>query len=303
MLRQTLPRSFALEFRDADLAANQTLTAYEESLFLHQRALEPTLLADLIRKTEEQGDQYDQVCRGDQQVLYPRPFLFSLLPMPGHASANAPGNRGRMLCLYDNAGESFSVGKDTLANPVTHHLARANLLFFLFDPTQDPRFRAQMDGQRRQTRAIGRQDTLLTEAIHRIRRLSNLEHTQRSSKPLVLIVTKYDTWKHLVSPSFVDDPWRESDGAAALDLGVIGQRSDELRALLQRLTPEVVGAAESIAEKVTYLAVSALGCTPTFDAAQGKRVVRPADIQPRGVATPIVYGLSLCAPGFIPARK
>jgi len=127
-MRQFLPQFFELEFRDADLVANRTLTSYEESLFLRARPEEPVLLADLIRKTEEQGEQYDLVRYGDKTVLYPRPFLFSLQPMRDHLKANSIKRLARTLCIYDNAGESFAVGKDLPGNPVTQHLARANVV-------------------------------------------------------------------------------------------------------------------------------------------------------------------------------
>ena len=57
-----------------------------------------------------------------------------------------PGSR-RALGLYDNAGEHFLPGRDTLGSPVTRHLARSRVLFFLFDPTQDPRFRKACSGK------------------------------------------------------------------------------------------------------------------------------------------------------------
>src|SRR5262249_1611731 len=141
-LRRLLPRHFALSFADADPASNRGLNEYEEALFLNGRADDLVPLADLIRKTELQGTElYDTVQFGNQAVSYPRPFLFTVQPQerhPGHAS----GQRlARVLCLYDNAGEHFQPGQDSAASPVTQHLAQSRLLFYLFDPTQDPRFR------------------------------------------------------------------------------------------------------------------------------------------------------------------
>src|SRR5437764_1108501 len=60
-LRRLLPEQFLLGFADADPAANRQLNEYEESLFLNPRAHELFPLADLIRKTELQGDLYDAV--------------------------------------------------------------------------------------------------------------------------------------------------------------------------------------------------------------------------------------------------
>jgi len=38
----------------------------------------------------------------------------------------------RVICVYDNAGESFQVGKDSEASPATQHLAKSKALMFLF---------------------------------------------------------------------------------------------------------------------------------------------------------------------------
>jgi hypothetical protein len=300
MLRQTLPQYFEVEFRDADLTTNRNLIGYEESLFMNAQAQTPVLLNDLIRKTEEQGDQYDLVRYGEQTVLYPRPFLFTLQPLQGHLNAASRKKWARTLCLYDNAGESFSVGRDSPSNAVTQHLTRSNFLMFLFDPCQDPRFRSQLEGdQPLSTRFVGRQDTYLIEALNRIRRLTNLAQTERSSRPLIVAVTKYDMWRHLVDSAHACDPWRDKGGKYGLDIGAIGQRSQELRTMLKRMTPEMVGAAESLSDHVVYMAVSALGNQPIRDSSSGKSMIRPIDIQPVGVITPMLYGLYLKAVGLI----
>ena len=165
---------------------------------------------------------------------------------------------------------------------------------FLFDPTQDPRFRIWMEGSKpnyTRIEMVGRQDTFLIETINRICRLTGLAQTQRTKRPLIVVVTKYDTWGHKAPTDFVMDPWREKNGKTGLEIGVIEKRSEELRKLLRQLTPEVVGAADSISEKVTYIPVSALGQTPARDANTNKAMIRPLDIRPIGVVTPMLYGL------------
>ena len=79
-LRQSLGRYFSIAFGDADPAANRSLNEYEELLFLNSKQDE--LVA--IRKTELQGDLYDTVLFDQQTVSYPRPFIFSLKPLPNH---------------------------------------------------------------------------------------------------------------------------------------------------------------------------------------------------------------------------
>ena len=70
----------------------------------------------------------------------PKPFLFSLRPGPGHPAGQSP-DLCRVLCLYDNPGEHFDTGADKTDQQTTRHLARSQVLIYLFDPTQDPRFR------------------------------------------------------------------------------------------------------------------------------------------------------------------
>jgi len=50
-------------------------------------------------------------------------------------------HEGRCLCLYDNAGESFEPGAENEDNPVTRHMAKADTLLFVYDPTQETAFR------------------------------------------------------------------------------------------------------------------------------------------------------------------
>jgi hypothetical protein len=147
--------------------------------------------------------------------------------------------------------------------------------------------------------AIFRQDTYLIETINRIRRLTGLAQTQRTPKPLLVVVTKLDTWSHMLPPSFLSDPWREKKGKYGLDIALIARRSEQLRGLLRQLTPEIVGAADSISEKVTFLAISALGQTPTRDPRTKEAQIRPADIRPIGVVTPMLYGLFQSSVGLM----
>ena len=79
-LRNVLPKYFAVGFNDADPALNHRLHEYESLQFLNPN--QDALVA--IEKTEAQGDLYDMVLFGDQAVSYPRPFVFSLMPLEGH---------------------------------------------------------------------------------------------------------------------------------------------------------------------------------------------------------------------------
>ena len=184
-LRKVLPKNFALAFGDADPLSNNRLHGYEEMQFLNPD--QDALVA--IEKTETQGDLYDTVLFADQAVSYPRPFLFTVQPLESHPNYQ---KFSRILCLYDNAGESFLPGEDTATNPHTRHLALSRALLFLFDPTQDPRFRnacagkssdPQMQGrtQRLARERAVRQETILFEAATRVRRYTGLCAERKAS--------------------------------------------------------------------------------------------------------------------------
>src|SRR5262249_7615733 len=155
-------------FTDADPSSNRALNECEESLFLNADEHRLIPLGSLIRKTELQGELYDTVAYGQQTVSYPRPFLFAMQPRDGHPGGD-PQRLSRILCLYDNAGEHFHPGQDTTASPVTRHLAQSRAIIFLFDPTQDRRFRAvcrgsDQAGAAQRSSRLSRQETILVEA-------------------------------------------------------------------------------------------------------------------------------------------
>ena len=95
-LRQSLGRYFSIAFGDADPAANRSLNEYEELLFLNSK--QDDLVA--IRKTELQGDLYDTVLFDRQTVSYPRPFIFSLRPLPNHPGYSTMARLSRSLCVW-----------------------------------------------------------------------------------------------------------------------------------------------------------------------------------------------------------
>ncbi len=309
-LRRLLGSQFSLSFEDTDTQANLLLRESEERLFLNPSSDGPVPLCDLILKTQEQGDQYDVVLQGGQAVRYPRPFLFTVQPLASHPRHELMRQLSRVVCLYDNAGESFLSGKDTPNNPVTRHLAQSGALLFLFDPTQDQRFRPALEaaGQRPrswQADRFSRQELVLLEAADRIRRYAQLGEFDRHRKPLVVIVTKRDVWEPLLPQASRDERFWISvrGGVAGLNLGLIRQQSDRLRQLCLQHVPEVVHTAERFWEQVLFVGVSALGGRPEPRPEGGPLAIRPRDICPVNVATPMLYSLARAAPGLIPAVR
>jgi hypothetical protein len=303
-LRKQLTTQFDLHFNDADTVANRHLNAYEEKLFLTDDQAQPVYL----EKTELEGALYEHVNLHGQPVLLPKPFLFTLRPAAGHSNASKTELLGRVICLYDNAGEHFQPGNDSVARPGTQHLGFSRALMFLFDPTQDPRFREQCRQFSKDPQLVGkaksqRQETLLTEAAHRVRRYGNLPPNKKHDRPLVVLVSKSDVWGRMLGEDVTSEPLvlpSESNKYrhARFDIARVDDVSTKLRRLLLQWTPEVVTAAEDFCEHVVYIPVSALGASPE-PLPEGGLGVRPRDIHPHWVTVPILYMLTKWAGGYI----
>lgn len=310
-LRTVLPKHFLLGFGDADPIMNHRLQEYESLQFLNPKQDELVAIA----KTEVQGDAYDTVLFGDQQVSYPRPFVFSVAPLEGHPNYSAATTVARTLCVYDNAGESFLPGADSATSPVTRHLALSRVLMFLFDPTQDLRFRKLCSGKTQDPQMLERserlererpvrQETILTEAAQRVRRFSGLAQSQKHPRPLIVVVTKFDSWSSLLEIPDLPNPWViGSSGIAAVQCDAIEELSQRLRALLWQITPELVSAAESFAGQVLYVPLSATGRSPEQDPNTGALGFRPKDVKPIWAEVPLLYSMSRWMQGLVPFQK
>jgi hypothetical protein len=290
-------------FTDADLASNRVLNECEESLFLHSDESAVVPLGSLIRKTELQGELYDTVAYGQQTVSYPRPFLFTMQPREDHPGGEATTS-ARMLCLYDNAGEHFQPGQDTTSSPVTRHLAQSRAVLFMFDPTQDPRFRAacrgaDSGGKAQRAARLSRQETILNEAASRIRRHAGLSHGSKYERPMIVILSKFDQWSHVLDQN-AGEPWKTQGNLTGIDIERIEQISVRLRQILMQYCPETVAAAEAFAKNITYIAVSSLGEQVELDPDTGLSGIRPKNIRPHWVTVPLLYALSRVQPSLIP---
>lgn len=303
--RQVMSSRFQMLLTDADAAMNARLIDYEERQFLSSTPEKLTWLP----KTEEQGALYNRVQISDRPVNLPRPFLFTLSPGEGHPNEDKKARISRILCLYDNAGESFLPGADESIGPVTGHMARSDALLFCFDPTQDPRFRAacagetddpQMDAAKRGARPTIRQDSILLEAINRVRLNAGLREDQKISATLVVLVTKWDAWQKLLPLDPETSPYgKVARDRYALDENLILDVSAKLRELLRRTCPELVIAAASVSNEVLYIPVSATGHRPELDPDTGQLGIRPKDIKPQWAEVPLIYLLARRFRGLI----
>ena len=270
-LKRTLSAKFHLRFQNAWAQGNRLITGYEQTLFGDSGDSKWVKL----KKTEAQGDEWYYAARiNDQDMLLPRPYLYSVQPGSRHPHYENPEGLSRVLCLYDNAGEQFLPGAVTGRAPVVDHLAKSSALLFVFDPIQDPDFRARCltssdDPQVSNAPFRYPQADILAEAASRIRNLTGMPESKLYDKPLVVIVNKFDAWQGILRhrPDILDSivckvniPGQHPQ--VCLDLEKLRLVSEQMEELLLQLTPQLVNEARSFAEDVIFIPVTATGRPP-----------------------------------------
>jgi len=305
-LRQMLARHFAILFADGDKESNYILNRYEETLFLPEDPDRPVYL----EKTRTQGDLYRSVRLAGQETQLPKPFIFSLRPTAQHPWASKRERSGAVVCLYDNAGEHYGVGQDTPLTPVTRHLAKAKVLMFLFDPTQDSRFRQRCkafsrDPQVAEAMHTARQETILSEAALRVRKYLGLPTAKRYHVPLLVLVGKADIWGPLLNEYLGVEPIKPDPAGrnlAVVDMDRVEEVSGRLRSMLLSIAPELVTVAEDFCQDVVYIPVSALGHSPQKQD-QTALAVKPRDVRPQWVSVPMLYSFARWGSGLISGSR
>jgi len=313
-LRHVLPMQFFTSFTDADASLNVRLKDSERQMYANSNPYEIQELGELIRKTQEVGDEYGYaaVNFGSQSVNYLRPYAFTMQVQQNHPNPERRGT-GRVICLYDNAGESFLPGMDKSASPVTRHLAESRVLFFVYDPLQDSRFRcleADLGAGLIDKSHLGSQEAVFQEAANRIRRYSGLASREKYPRPVIVVVTKCDRWAKLIDgdlmnqSAIIEASKKLSDGSVvklnALDTGLIKSVSSKVRDLLASTTPEIVSAVESFTDHACYIPVSATGAKTQINPQSGLQAVRPGDLQSFWAEIPFIYSLAISSAGMIP---
>ena len=289
-LRNILGPVFGYSITDSDPVCNKTLIEYEDTFFYNSNQDEIVTL----RKTEEQGELYNEVRLGESFFQLPTPFFFNVKSL-GHASGNHRITE-KTFVLYDNAGESFQPGKDITLNLSTQHLAHSDIIFFMFDPLQDPQASQALAAVDAATlpgiNHFCRQDVYLAELINRLRKY-NSSYRNLFDKTLIVVVPKFDTWQGLLPRDIPDHPWQVGDdGMAELDYNQICSVSLLVRNFIERFNPAVVHSAESFFANVLYLPVSAIGRESKLQNLPGGGVgVRVADIAPYWITVPFLHAM------------
>ena len=268
---------------------------------------------ELVRlaKTEIAGDAllYRTACVKGKDETLPLPLIFTL-----HLGAQSaediassqldniqPATHGASLVvLYDNAGEHFLPGADESAQPVTRHLSQSRAIVFVFDPTQDPRFRAAV-GMSENGGANIRQDLVLTETFARVRHHRSRHAADDLDVPLILVLSKADAWSKAANIDLSVEPYLPSGG---LDFAALKKMDHALRPLLEGACPEFMTAVRAASSRVLIVPCSALGPCATADVGAdigadiGVGVtrgvgVRPSQIRPQWASVALLASLPL----------
>ena len=311
-LRRLLPH-IHLAFTDADPVANSPIHEYEQTLFLNPHPDRPTE----IRKTQRDDPRLHRSAMIDGvAVRFPLPLQFLMWPTTNHPRFMRPHTVGRIAVLYDNAGEDYLPGVEDSGSAVVQHLARSEVIMMLFDPTQDPEFRARCHsddpqlafGARPpgapQPQAAVRQETVMRDVSVKVRRYLGLAQDKRVDKPLIIILPKFDVWSSLADISIDDEPYTVEGGTLRVDLDRIESVHQRIRQLMVQLCPDFVATAEGLSDTVWYIPISSLGGSPELVHREEYTFygIQPQNIRPHWVAVPLVYSLCLLAPHVLGAE-
>lgn len=314
-LRNILAKKFDYTLSDTDESFNSVLNHYESILFLNRRG--DTYVA--LPKTELQGNDFsNQILLNGMSVDLPLPFIFTLTPMRSNSNFDDPSSGMRNIILYDNAGEHFEPGRDHITNLATQHLVYSDSIAFLYDPIKDTRMVTQCSEMDPQVQQVGRganQLVLLNEMIARIRKYAGLRSREKYDRPLIVIIPKYDAWKHSfpIDLEQTEFTYYNSDEMKYyLNMSVITNASFVMREILLRLSPEVVATCESFFSTVFFLPVSALGRMPEYDPEKDMIAIKPTSLKPTWAEVPmllqfwyagVISAVVSCKKSYIPVEQ
>jgi hypothetical protein len=275
---------FSVVFQDADPAGNAILNQMKQTLFGAKTPEGARLI-----KTQLEGIMYERLPRYGRVVALPKPFVFSVTSAPDPA-------RHCSLIFYDNAGEHFQPGRDSMDSPGAQHVASSAGILFLVDPFNNPDFRQRIADRadpQLETQIVDQQSVILSEMKVRLAKLLKKSLSYRVPTSMAVLIGKCDAWLHLL-PEVPRYPL--VDGA--LDLDVVQTNSDRLRAFLKEICPAIVANAESVSADVRYFAISSFGHAPV-KVGPGDYVPDPRRLQPFQVEVPIVWILSRIAADLV----
>lgn len=293
-LRSIFAEKACLEFEEVEIGTSNYFLENESTLFHNPESNDWVSIA----KTQEFGDHYRLVQFNQELVSYPKPFVFKLRPTHLHPKRSSKEKATRLLAFYDNAGESFEKGRDSLVNPVTRHLGLSHVLMFCLDLEQEDAFQKKYGKSKRPDANTGKQLACFEETTRRVRELSISGQTEKN---LIVVVTKFDRWNTQLGIQLKKNLWqaKERFSVSAFDTQTIEETSLRLRKALFKRIPEWVDACERFSNRVLYVPVSAIGSQPEIDE-NGLASIRPRNIRPVWTEVPLVYALTKWCGGLIP---
>jgi hypothetical protein len=306
VLQERLFKDFGLVFKDGDPTGNMLLNLMRTRLFSGSTPEEC-----MLGKTAMEGATYERLPRLGKWVALPRPFIYILNSGENKDDAAATGDddidalRNAAVIFYDNAGEHFEPGHNMEDSPGAMHVVSSAGIFFLYDPTSNPRFRRELidcdDPQLRQHGRADQQDSILSEMEVRVKTKLGLHPAEKIPVPVAILVGKCDVWKRLLDVSALPSPV----AGGTLDNAIIDANSARVRSLLAEFCPGLVAHAESLSSDVRYFGVSSLGHSPillTQGVNTGVLAPDPAKLAPVGIVAPAYWLLSKALPHLIPAK-
>ena len=293
ILQEQLFKDFDLVFKDGDPTGNMLLNQMRTKLFSGVTPEECVL-----GKTALEGSTYERLPRMGKWVMLPRPFVYIL----DDEHSTKPSSAA--ITFYDNAGEHFEPGLSMEESPGALHVVQSAGIFFLYDPTSNPRFRRVLadstDPQLHQRGRADQQDSILAEMEVRIKRMLGLAPMEKVPMPIALLIGKCDVWAKLFDARQLPCPVHDK----RLDQGIIDANSGKLRELLVEYCPGLIAHAETLSHNVRYFAISSLGHSPMPLASgpnQGMLAPDPQKLNPVGIEAPAYWLLSRAFPQLIPS--
>lgn len=293
-MESAMPLEFSLAWRDSDPTENSMLNDVSYRLF---NATSPETA--YLSKTDLEGALYSEFYRHGRMVKLPKPFVYDLYSMSNPKLQTS-------LIFYDNAGEHFEPGRNSEDSPGARHVAVADGLFFLFDPTSSPAFRRTIGEHSDPQLApdapmrMDQQNIIMAETATRISTILNLSSGHQIQTPLAIMIGKSDLWIDKLETEL-----RPIIVGGKIDQAAVDSNSALLRRFLMMLHPSLCSTAETLSSCVRYFAISPLGCSPVkfYDEASRSEKIGPdpKQISPKRICEPTLWVLSQIEPELIPS--
>lgn len=274
-MEREFPRDFGIPFRDANPEENAPLNTMRIRLFYSNTVEDFRDWSSYLK-----GKNRRKVYRRGMNDYLPTPFIYTF-----NRSTSA-----HSIILYNTEKEPTSKSSSLIEKDC---LKAADAIFFIYDPTQDPAFRSILrDEMTPITKKISQQEQLLSDVEMHIRRTLNLPPGEKISTPLAIIVSKSDSWKHLLGP----EPLRPAVRNGRIRTENIRLNSERIRDLIFHLSPQICTGAENISQNVRYFSVSSFGSAPKewTDELLGGSYVAPESgkLNPIRVTEPVLWMLN-----------